>query len=42
MTIQEFQTVCSQLEQEYTAKMAAAADLNAVGVWWFSWGAKAR
>ena len=30
MTIQEFQSVCSQLEQEYTAKIAAAADLNAV------------
>lgn len=30
MTIQEFQTVCSQLEQEYTAQIAAAADLNAV------------
>lgn len=30
MTLQEFQTVCSALEQEYTGKIAAAADLNAV------------
>ncbi len=30
MTIQEFQTICSQLEQEYTAKIAAAENLAAV------------
>ena len=30
MTIQEFQSICSTLEQEYTAKIASATDLNAV------------
>lgn len=30
MTIQEFQSTCSQLEQQYTAQIAAAADLNTV------------
>jgi len=30
MTIQEFKTVCSTLEQEYIAKISAAADLNAL------------
>lgn len=30
MTIQEFQTICSKLEHEYIAKIASAADLNAV------------
>lgn len=30
MTLQEFQTVCSALEQEYTGKIAATTDLNAV------------
>lgn len=30
MTLQEFQTLCSQIEQEYTNKISAAADLAAV------------
>jgi len=30
MTLQEFQNMCSELEQEYTAKISAAADLAAV------------
>lgn len=30
MTLQEFQTLCSEIEQEYTHKISAAADLNAV------------
>lgn len=30
MTIQEFQNICSQVEQEYVSKIAAATDLNAV------------
>ena len=30
MSLQEFQTLCSALEQEYTAKISAAADLAAV------------
>ena len=30
MTLQEFQNMCSALEQEYTAKISAAADLATV------------
>jgi len=30
MTITEFKTACSAIEQEYKAKIAAAADLAAV------------
>ena len=30
MTLQEFKTLCAQIEREYTDKISSAADLNAV------------